>query len=80
VEDGYWNQLDSEIGNVREDAVTFSHRMLYPTIAGRQPFSTTLFSKGNFLPVVYRLSTTEEARILCGGQRRLALQSCIAIM
>jgi hypothetical protein len=43
VEGGYRNQLDSEIGNVRDDALTSSHGM-YITIANRQAFSATLFS------------------------------------
>jgi hypothetical protein len=42
VEEGYRNQLDSEIGNVRGDALTFSLAM-YTQIDGKQPFSTTIF-------------------------------------
>jgi hypothetical protein len=54
VEEECRNQLDSEIGNVRDDAVTFSHFM-YTQIAGRQPFSTSLFSSmfgETFIPVI----------------------------
>jgi hypothetical protein len=56
VEEGCRNQLDSEIGNVRDDALTFS-RVMYAQIAGRQPFSTTTTLLHDFGETFYQSST-----------------------